>query len=207
MLKIYHAPRTRGFRVIWLCEELKVPYEIKPVDFSPAYRATQEWRKLNPVGKIPVMTDGDLVMYESGAMVQYVLDRYGDNQLQPARGTPEHAIYLQWAWFAESTFARPLGEIVNHNRMFAAKPSQEVIDEMKDRSRLCAIAVGNAVAGKSWILGKQFSAADIMLGYTLRLYRRLMGEALPEEVESYWIRLTERDAFKTGEAADMSTGK
>jgi glutathione S-transferase len=206
MLRIYHAPRTRGFRVIWLCEELNIPYEIKPVDFSPAYRATPEWRKLNPVGKVPVMTDGSLTMHESGAMVQYVLDKYGENRLQPARGTAEHATYMQWCWFAEATFARPLGEIVNHKRMFAANPSQEIMDEMKDRARLSARAVSDAVAGKIWILGDEFSAADIMLGYTLRLYGLLMGEALPGNVEGYWTRLTARDAFKSGQDADLSTG-
>ncbi len=207
MLKIYHAPRTRGFRVIWLCEELDIPYEIVPVDFSPTYRATPEWRKMNPVGKVPVMTDGALTMYESGAMVQHVLDTYGDNRLQPARGTAEQAIYLQWSWFAESTFARPLGEMVNHKRMFAENASQAVIDEMKDRARQCAQAVSDGVAGKQWILGDQFSAADIMLGYSLRLYGLLMDESLPDNAESYWQRMSARDAFKTGQAADMGTGK
>ena len=64
MLKIYHAPATRAFRVIWVCEELHIPYEIVPVDFSPAYRATPEWRAMNPVGKVPVMTDGALKMFD-----------------------------------------------------------------------------------------------------------------------------------------------
>ena len=207
MLKIYHAPRTRGFRVIWLCEELGIPYEINPVDMSPAYRASPEWRKLNPVGKLPVMSDSALTMYESGAMVQYVLDKYGDDRLQPKRGTADHAIYLQWCWFGEATFARPLGEIVNHRRVFAGKEAPGVVDEMKDRTRLCAKAIDKAIEGKTWILGEKFSAADIMLGYTLRLYGLLMGEALPGNVESYWVRITARDAFKSGEAADMNTCK
>ena len=103
MLKIYHVKGTRGIRAIWGCEELGVPYEVEIVDFSPEYRGSPEWRALSPTGKVPVMTDGDLTMYESGAMVQYVLDRYGDNRLQPARGTAEHANYLKWSWFAEAT--------------------------------------------------------------------------------------------------------
>ena len=207
MLKIYHAPRTRGFRVIWLCEELGIPYEINPVDFSPAYRSRPEWRKLSPVGKLPVMTDGKLTMYESGAMVQYVLDKYGDNRLQPAQGTAEHAMYLQWSWFAEATFARPLGEIVNHKRVFADNPSQEIIDEMKDRARQCAQAVGNAVDARTWILGEEFSAADIMMGYTLRLYGLLMGEPLPDSAESYWARLSARDSFALGASTTLSSMK
>ena len=75
MLKIYHVPGTRSVRVIWLAEELGLSYEVIPVDFSAEYRSSSEWRALNPVGKVPVMIDGDLTLFESGAMVQVVLDR------------------------------------------------------------------------------------------------------------------------------------
>ena len=114
MLTIYHAVGTRSLRVIWTCEELKVPYQVETIPFTSEYRASQEWRKMNPVGKVPVLKDDDFIMFESGAMVQYILDRHGNGQLQPKPGTPEHGLYLQWCWFAESTFARPIGEIVNH---------------------------------------------------------------------------------------------
>ena len=81
------------------------------------------------------MLDGDLTMFESGAMVQYILDRYGNGALQPQPGTPEHALYLQWSWFAEATFARPLGEIVNHRRVFS-EPDQNpaAIAEMQRKA-------------------------------------------------------------------------
>lgn len=206
MLKIYHAPGTRGFRVVWLCEELDTPYQIVTVDMSPVYRKSPEWRKLNPVGKVPAMSDGELVMFESGAMVQYVLDRYGDGRLQPTPGTADHALYLQWSWFAEATFSRPLGEIVNHKREFAENPLQPVIDEMKSRARLCAQALDAALGGKTWILGDSFSAADIMLGLTLRSYMRLMEEAFPGNVAPYWGRLTERPGYKRAEAAETKPG-
>jgi len=204
MLKIYHAPRTRGFRVVWLCEELETPYQIVPVDMSPDYRKSAEWRQLNPVGKVPVMSEGELTMFESGAMVQHVLNRYGNGRLQPRPGTDEHAIFLQWCWFAEATLSRPLGEIVNHRREFAANPLQPVIDEMKSRARLCAEALDAALTGKTWILGGTFSAADIMLGLSLRSYKRLMEEAFPGNVAPYWTRLTERPAYKRAEAAEVS---
>ena len=95
MIRVFHAPGTRSMRVMWLCEELGLEYEVVAVDFSAEYRASPEWRRLNPVGKVPVLIDADLTMFESGAMLQYLLDRYGDGRLQPAAGTPEHAIYLQ----------------------------------------------------------------------------------------------------------------
>jgi len=205
MLQIYHAPRTRGFRVIWLCEELALPYSIVRVDMAPAYRSSPEWRRLNPVGKVPVMRDGDLAMFESGAMVQYLLDRYARGRLQPAAGTPEHGLYLQWSWFAEATFARPLGEIVNHRREFASAEIAAVIAEMRARALSCAQAVDQAVQDKSYLLGDEFSAADIMMGYTLRIYQRLMPDPLPEHAAWYWNTLIGRPAYQAADAADQRT--
>ena len=200
MLTIYHVPGTRGVRAIWLCEELGLPYIVEPVDFSPEFRSSAQWRALNPVGKVPVLRDtnnGDFVMFESGAMVQYLLDRYGNGQLQPLAGTPEHALYLQWSWFAEATFARPLGEVVNHSREFPGDQKIDaVVAEMLSRGRVCAEAVGTAIGDQSFILGDTFSAADIMLGYTLMLAERFLPEGLPATVEPYWQRLAARPAFQ-----------
>ncbi|MGD2140056.1 MAG: glutathione S-transferase family protein [Burkholderiales bacterium] len=205
MLKIYHAPRTRGFRAIWLCEELEIPYEIVAVDMASPYRKGPEYRLLNPLGKVPALIDGDLIMFESGAINQYVLDCYGKGKLQPATGSAEHAIYLQWCWYAEATFSRPLGEIVNHKREFAGSPLPAVIDEMKSRARACAQVLGTALNGKTWILGETFSGADIMLGLTLRAYLRLMDEDFPDSVKPYWERVTQRPAYKRAIEAETST--
>ena len=202
MLRIHHVPATRGFRVIWLCEELGVPCEIVRIDFSRRYRASAEWRAMNPVGKVPVMTAGGLAMFESGAMVQHVLDRHGGGRLEPARGTREHALYLQWSWFAEATFTRPLGEIVNHRREFGDRAIPEVLEEMKARARLCAEALGREMRGKDHLVG-DFTAADIMMGYALRSYRRLLpDEPLPADADAYWERLTARDAYRAAIAAE-----
>lgn len=202
MLRIHHFPATRGFRVIWLCEELNVPYEIVRVDFSRKFRASAEWRSMNPVGKVPVMTAGDFTMFESGAMVQHVLDRHGRGRLEPARGTREHALYLQWSWFAEATFTRPLGEIVNHRREFGDRAIPEVIEEMKGRARLCADALDQDMREKDYLAG-EFTAADIMMGYALRSYQRLLpDEALPANAHVYWDRLTARDAYRAAIAAE-----
>ena len=202
MLRIHHVPATRGFRVIWLCEELNVPYEIVRVDFSRKFRASAEWRSMNPVGKVPVMSTGDFTMFESGAMVQHVLDRHGGGRLEPARGTREHALYLQWSWFAEATFTRPLGEIVNHRREFGDRAMPEVIEEMKGRARLCAGALDQDVREKDYLAG-EFTAADIMMGYALRSYQRLLpDEALPANARVYWDRLTARDAYRAAIAAE-----
>ncbi len=200
-MKIYHVPGTRSVRVIWLCEELSLPYEIVNVDFSAEYRASPEWRRLNPVGKVPVLTDGDLTIFESGAMVQYLLDRYGEGQLQPVAGSSEHGEYLQWSWFAESTFARPLGEIVNHRRALSeAQQSSVAIREMMDRSLLCLQAVNDAVADREYLLASGFSGADIMMGYTLLLADTFLEGPFPESAERYYARLCERPGFQIAAA-------
>jgi glutathione S-transferase len=202
MIEIYHVPGTRGIRPIWACEELGLDYQVLPVDFSPEYRASPEWRRLNPVGKVPVMADGELTMFESGAMVQYLLDRYGDGRLQPAPGTAEHAHYLQWCWFAEATFARPLGEIVNHRRALPKENQSEVaLEEMRQRTWLCVAALEEPLRSREWLLESGFSGADIMLGYTLMLVDVLAPGDLPPSVARYWSALSARDGFIKARAA------
>ena len=205
MIEIYHAALTRGIRPIWTCEELGLEYSVVPVDFSAEYRASAAWRRMNPVGKVPVLVDGDLTMFESGAMVQYLVDRYGGGDrpaLQPRAGTPEHALYLQWSWFAESTFARPLGEIVNHQRVFAeGERNEAAMAEMRERSWLCITALEGALADSPWILGEAFSAADVMLGYSLKLHTVLAPGELPDAVARYWAALSARPGYQVAASA------
>jgi len=201
MLKIYHVAGTRSIRVIWVCEELQLPYEVETIPFSAEYRSSAEWRKLNPVGKVPVMTDGDLTLFESGAMVQYLLDRYGEGKLQPTPGTNKHAIYMQWSWFAEATFARPIGEIVNHRRVFTeAQQSPHAIEEMQARAHLCVQAVDEAMQGKDYLLG-EFSAADIMMGYSMMLCEKFAPTTGYVNASAYWERLQARVGCKVARAA------
>lgn len=200
MIEIYHVPGTRGVRPIWLCAELGVDYRVIDVDFSASYRSSPEWRRMNPVGKVPVMVDTDadgLMFFESGAMVQYLLDRFDQGSLEPERGSPDHALYLQWSWFAEATFARPLGEIVNHLREFPGEQKSEAaIEEMRNRARLCLHALTPQLKQRDYIVGDSFSAADIMLGYSVMLATKYLPEPLPNEVADYWNRLSERPAYK-----------
>jgi glutathione S-transferase len=197
LLKIYHVPGSRSIRVVWLCEELELSDQRVPVDFSPEYRASAEWRRLNPVGKVPAMTDGDLILFESGAMVEYLLDRYGEDRLRPTRGSGAYARYLQWSWFAEATFARPLGEIVNHRRVFGADSSERMLDEMRDRARSCITAIDDALAGQDYLIDDEFTAADIMMGYSVFLAHRVkaMDEREFPNVTAYYARLRARPAF------------
>lgn len=202
MIIIHHAPGTRGFRLVWLCEELALPYALEKVDFSGEYRASPQWRSKNPVGKVPVMEGGALSMFESGAMVQYLLERYGNGRLQPARDDIAYGKFLQWCWFAEATFERATGEIANHKRAFCAAPRHDVIEEMRERARFCMQAVNQALADNAYLAGGAFTAADIMMGYTLQSFTRHVGDVYPAHVSAYWKRLEERPGYQAPVAAE-----
>jgi len=206
MLKIYHSPGTRGFRVMWVLEELGVPYEIQPVDFSAEYRRTPEWRAMHPVSKVPVMDDGALRMHESCAMIQYVLARHGEGRLQPAADEPAYAHFLQWLWFSESTFQRPLGEITNHRREFNPE-LPAVVAEMKGRATQCVEALDQALEGRPYLTGDTMTAADLSNCYVLRGYARNVGEDLPGNVQAFWDRLTALPSYERVVAKDKETGE
>lgn len=202
MLTIYHAPMTRGLRVIWLCHELGVDIDVKNIDFSPAYRASDEWRAMSPTGKVPVLTDGEVTMYESCAMVQYVLDKYGEGRLQPPIGSPEGALYHQWCWFAEATFARPVGDLIHHTKLRAPEDRiAAVVPDAIARATLCLNAVEAHLEGRDYLLD-DFGAADIVMSWTL-----LCGVAaeLPMDGSArtlaYLDRLKERPGLKHAMAA------
>src|SRR5215472_11044451 len=103
MLRIYHVPGTRSVRPIWLCYELDLPVEVERIDFSQAFRNSPKWRAISPAGKVPALTDDGVTMFESGAMVDFILERYGEGRLRPEPGTAASALYHQWCWFSEAT--------------------------------------------------------------------------------------------------------
>ena len=196
MLTIYYVPGTRAIRPVWLCEELDIPYHREVISFDPSFRTSPEWRNINPVSKVPAMHDGDLTLFESCAMVQVILDRYGDGQLEPEKGTNEHALMQQWSWFAESTLARPVGEIVNHHRAFGDDIVGKALDEMAGRARLCLEAVDDTMADREFLLDFGFSSADINLGYSLHLANKYVPFDDLTNAKAYYDRLAARPAFQ-----------
>ncbi len=200
MIRIYHAPRTRSVRVIWLCEELNIPYEVVTIDFSREYRASDEWRAMHPQGKVPVMEDGDITIFESCAMIQYLLDRYGDGRLQPEAGTEAAAHYQQWCWFAESSFARPLGDMIHHSRL---RPAHEripgVVEDARLRAEPCLAATDQHLVDRDYLVGDTFSGADIIMAWTLFLAKmlELFDEESAPNAWRYLANIETRPAYQT----------
>jgi glutathione S-transferase len=193
MIKLYHAPFSRSDRIHWLLEELGLPYELVNVEFA---RSAKPFSQATPSGKLPVIEDGELVVSESGAIVEYLIERYGNGRLQPPVGSPLRPAYLQWIHFAEATAMPPLAELIR--QMFFYPDDQRVPAVMEDaRMRAAAVCevVERALAGKEYLVG-EFSGADIMMGYTLAWakYFKILPDPARPNLAAYEARLRTRPA-------------
>ncbi len=196
MLKLYFAPRTRAVRVAWLLEELEIPYELERAQFTPP--AKQFFSQPTPTGKFPTLVDGDLVLCESGAIVETILERYGEGRLSPPAGSDDRARYLQWIHYAESTAFPPLGIIVWLTRYRGESQSQaELIEDAKSRAASGFQFLEDHLGEDGYVVGPDFSAADIMLGFTLVAGQALgvLDGSFPKTI-AYVSRLVARPAFQ-----------
>ncbi|MEQ8268939.1 MAG: glutathione S-transferase family protein [Parvibaculum sp.] len=202
MLKIYHAKNTRSVRIVWLCEELGIPYELKTLNFAPADLQSEAYLAIHPLGKVPAVDEDGLILNESGAITQYLLAKYGKGRLEPKHGTAEHAKFLHWFHFAEATFMGPLGNIAQHAfiRPEADRIPQVALEGQQNAKKMLDV-LEKELAGKNYVCGSEFSAADIMLGYALLLCK-LFGLLTPDHpnVSAYFARLSERPAFQKATA-------
>jgi len=195
MIKLYHAQLTRSIRVLWLLEELGIPYELATVAFKPPRHSFEQD---TPTGKFPAIQDGDLVMFESGAIVEYLIEKYGNGRLAPAIGSPDRGPYLQWLHFAEATAFPPIGDVARHT-MFLPEADRipQVAADGRVRAGKALDVLERGLAGRQYIVGNGLSGADVMMGYFLMAARMLgiAGERHPN-VSAYWDRLAARPGFQ-----------
>jgi glutathione S-transferase len=195
MITLYHAPRTRSVRIRWLLEELALPYTLRRIEFTPPQ---QVFSQQTPAGKIPVIEDGDVTIGESGAILEYILERYGEGRLAPAVGSPLRGPFLQWIHFSEGTAYPPLGVIIWHTFYAGdADTIPGVIHGAGTRARAGLDRVEQAVTTTPYLLGEEFSGADIMMGFTVAVARVLgiLDERYPA-LGQYMSRLEARPAFQ-----------
>lgn len=163
-MKLYHAPGTRSIRIIWLMEELGLPYELERLGLREPSMRTPEYLQKHPLGRVPTLEDSDVMLFESGAIVQYLLEKYGNGRLQPASDSPEFPKYLQWFHFAEGTIMPPVMTIIVETKFL---PPEMRSDTHVERAKTVATGILSAVEqgleGREYIAG-EFSAADIMAG-------------------------------------------
>lgn len=196
-MKLYHSPRTRSVRIVWLLEELGVPYELEVVAFKPPIPPAKPFAQDSPFGKIPALRDGDVDMFESGAILEYVLERYGDGRLAPPPGAPLRARFLQWIHFAEGTAFPPLGNIAWHRFKGDEESIPGAIADYRGWADGALTVLEKALARNDYLLGAEFSAADVMMGYTVQCAKwfGLLTDAHPN-LSAYLGRLEKRPAFQ-----------
>ena len=202
MLTLHFAPNSRAGRIVWLLEELELPYEINKMAFHPQDLKSDAHRARHPLGRVPVLDDGDVRIFESGAIVEYVIARHKNGGLRPSDDAPEFPEFLQWFHYCEGMVMPPVNTIVVQT-LLLPKERQDAT-ALGQAQRLLSkalVPVNEALAGRDYLIG-DFSAADIMLGHACFMSNRLgcVGEDMPY-LKAYVERVANRPHFKT--AIDM----
>ncbi|MAJ58950.1 MAG: glutathione S-transferase [bacterium TMED88] len=197
MLTLHFAPNSRAGRIVWLLEELGLPYELNRMDFHPKDLKSDAHRARHPLGRVPVLDDGDVSLYESGAIVEYVLARHGDGGLKPAVDSEMFPEYLQWFHYCEGMVMPPVNIIVVQTVLLP--PDRRNDESLAQAQKLLSRAVApldEALAGREYLVGS-FSAADIMLGHSLFMANRL-GQVSDDlkNLKAYVERIAARPAFE-----------
>jgi glutathione S-transferase len=197
VITVYGGWPTRAFRVIWLLEEMGVPYEQHAVDLFRR-RDDAEFMSVNPAGFFPAMRDGDVTMVESIAIMEYVIARHGPAGMAPAATDPTYPLYQQFLILGEAGLAAYLN-IVVASRFFAPDPdkdnwgARQSIQMFQNRLTL----VTKRLEDVPYLAGKAFSAADISVCYALELGSRVgIADSYSPAINSYLERLQARDAYK-----------
>ncbi|CAN5409396.1 glutathione S-transferase [soil metagenome] len=208
MIVVHHLNNSRSQRVLWLLEELGVPYEVKRYERdAKTMLAPPELRAVHPLGKSPVITDGDKTIAETGAIIEYVLDTYGQGRLIPAAGTPERLRYTYWLHYAEGSAMTPLllklvftalpnrapGLMKGLVKAIAAKAQTGFIDpQLKTHIDYWEAELAKA----SWFAGPDFTGADIAMSFPLEAAAARAGAASRPRVKAFLDRIHARPAYR-----------
>jgi glutathione S-transferase len=197
MLKIYGSVRSRTFRCLWTAEELELPYELVAVDFSAGEHRQESYLKLQALGKVPALVDGELVLSESAAICTYLADKASEKGLVPEPRSADRARYDQWISFVLTELEQPLWTIGKHT--FALPEAMQVPDVVevakKEFTRPAAVLAA-AVSDREHLVGERFTVADIMAVHTLNWARVAKIPLGHDALEAYRERHVARPAFK-----------
>ena len=198
MLKLHFAPNSRAGRIVWLLEELGLPYDINKMAFHPQDLKSDEHRSRHPLGRVPVLEDGEISIYESGAIVEYIIERHKNGGLKPEVASDLYPMFLQWFHYCEGMVMPPINTIIVQTILLPEDRRDETALGQAQRLLSKALApVEENLEGKDYLIG-DFSAADIMLGHSCFMSNRL-GCVTDEmtNLKAYVERIQQRSAFKT----------
>ena len=201
MIILHHLVHSRSDRIIWLLEELDLPYTLKVYPRNELNRAPAELADTHPLGKAPAIHDDDQLVTESGAIVEYLLARYGEGRFHPSESDPEYVAYLEWMHFAEGTamsqFLMALfltGEI-----MPGLEPHALAAAATSELDRIIS-HVENRLETSDYLAGSEFTAADIMMGWVLFMLE-LRGKLPGRDATLRYLRKLEaRPAYQRSQA-------
>jgi glutathione S-transferase len=198
MITVHHLGISQSERIVWTCEELGIPYVLQRYDRDPVtHLAPAGYKALHPMGIAPVITDGDLVLAESGAIIEYLIARYGDGRLAVAPDRSNFADYLFWFHFANGTLM-PSEMSGVMSTMLGLTEANPLIAILKDRSERAFRLIEQRLGDVPYFAGDEFTAADIMMLFplsTMRTFTRRDLSPLPH-IRAYLGRIGERTAYQ-----------
>jgi glutathione S-transferase len=178
---VHHLGRSQSERIVWLCEELGIDYELKCYERDPATRlAPPEYKALHPIGTAPVITDGDVVIGESGAIIEYVIGKYGKGRLARHPAHPEYANYLYWFHYANGSF-QPLLHRTLVARRLEPTPDHRVLKDLQGRLERALEFLNQRLGEVDYLAGNELTAADIMIVFSFTTMRSFT----PYEIKPY----------------------
>jgi glutathione S-transferase len=210
MVVVHHLNNSRSQRVLWLLEELGVPYEVKRYERdAKTMLAPPALLAIHPLGKSPVITDGEIILAESGAIIEYLVEKYGEGRMRPPAGSPQRLKYLYWMHYAEGSAMPPLLFRLVFNRIasnpapwpvsaiarrIAATVEKSFIEPNLSRHLNYMEAELNAQA---WFAGEEFTAADVQMSFPLEAAAQRGGlNASRPKLMAFLDRIHARDAYK-----------
>jgi glutathione S-transferase len=198
MLTVHHLGKSQSERIVWLCEELGIPYELKCyARDAKTMLAQADYKALHAIGSAPVIVDGDLVLAESGAIVEYIVAKYGEGRLTLGASDPGFAQFLYWLHFANGTLQANLGRLMILNRLKLADDNPILLATKARVDR--AFDLVEARTGKAeYLAGGAFTTADIMMGFSLTTMRYFQPYdfARCPNIVSYLARIGARPAYR-----------
>jgi len=197
-MKLHHAPGSRSTRIVWLLEELGLPYDIQFHKLGDRAMRSAEYLKVHPMGRVPALEDNGVVIHESGAIVEYILTRYGAGRMLPDVNSPRYAQYLQWLHYSEGMMMPQVNVIMVETVFLPPERRNEVnVDRATKLLTRSLDALELQLENGQEFLAGEFSGADIMTGHACIAAKRLNADMSEKpNVAAYVDRLTSRTAYK-----------
>lgn len=199
MLTVHHLGISQSERIVWLCEELDIPYQLIRYDRDATTKlAPAEYKALHPFGTAPVITDGKVVLGESGAIVEYLMAKHGGGRLAVAADQPNFADYLYWLHFANGSLMPSAIVDLVVNLVGAASPIPDVVQAVRSRSDRGLQMVEQRLGEASYFAGSEFTAADVMNLFSLTTLRAFLPRdlATSPNTRAYIKRVAARPAYQ-----------